>query len=283
MGLESPRSRAAYCSPQETVKKRIQRAKRSLADAQVSLEVPEAEELDRRLAVVHEVLYLMFNEGYSTTHGPEPIRDDVCEEATRLCHLLATSPHASPATKALLALLLFHAARLDARMDESGAVILLGEQDRSKWDRKLIGIGEHWLALSRDGRPTRFHFEALIAMEHCQAVSAEATNWPWIVACYDQLQCLGPSPLYALNRAIALAQTGETGEALSALHELRDRRELNGYLLLDCAIARVHELEGHHELALEAYTRALQKSPADHEQALLARKIADLRQHVRSS
>ena len=173
--------------PDETVKKRVQRAKKSLASANMRLELPSDEELTQRLDVVHDVLYLLFNEGYSTSSGTEPIRDDICEEAARLCHLLCESSCSSSATKALLALLLFHAARLDARTDETGAVVLLEEQDRTKWDRYLIGAAGCWLAKSKTDQPTTFHLEAAIAMQHCIAPSVEATDWSAIVHLYGRL------------------------------------------------------------------------------------------------
>ncbi len=212
--------------PNETVKKRIQRAKNSLATANVRLELPSSDQLTLRLDVVHDVLYLMFNEGYSTSHGTEPIRDDICEEAARLCHLLCESPCSSPATKALLALLLFHAARLDARTDEDGAVILLEDQDRAKWDRRLIGAAQSWLAQSKADQPTTFHLEAAIAMQHCISPSVEATDWGTIVRLYSRLLQLRESPIYALNRAIAVGQAGDTHEAMSLLQSLRNREDM---------------------------------------------------------
>ena len=173
--------------PEETVKKRIQRAKNSLATANVPLELPGSAELMRRLDVLQHVLYLMFNEGYSTSHGTAPIRDDICEEAARLCHLLCESSCSSPATRALLALFLFNAARLDARTDEDGAVILLEDQDRSNRDRRLIGDAQCWLAQSKCERPTIFHLGAAIAMQHCIAPSVEATDWDTIAGLYGRL------------------------------------------------------------------------------------------------
>jgi len=262
--------------PGETVKKRIQRAKTSLATANVRLELPQGDELTRRLDVVHDVLYLMFNEGYSTSHGTEPIRDDICEEAARLCHLLCESPCSSPATKALLALLLFHAARLDARTDEDGAVILLEDQDRSTWDRRLIGAAQSWLAKSRADQPTTFHLEAAIAMQHCISPSVEATDWGTIVRLYSRLLERHESPIYALNRAIAVGQAGETREAMSQLESLRGRDVMKNYLLLDCAFARIHELEGNTEEATDCYLVALSKAVAPHEKELLQRKLRKL-------
>ncbi len=262
--------------PNETVKKRIWRAKNSLATANVRLELPTDDQLTLRLDVVHDVLYLMFNEGYSTSHGTEPIRDDICEEAARLCHLLCESPCSSPATKALLALLLFHAARLHARTDENGIVILLEDQDRSLWDRRLIGLAQYWLAQSKAERPTKFHLEAAIAMQHCISPSVDATNWGTIVSLYSRLLQLRESPIYALNRAIAVAQAGDTEEAMSQLHSIQDQEDLQNYLLLDCAFARVHELEGNTEEAIDFYLTALSKAVATHEKELLQKKLRKL-------
>ena len=262
--------------PNETVKKRIQRAKKSLASANVRLELPSDDQLTLRLDVVHDVLYLLFNEGYSTSSGTEPIRDDICEEAARLCHLLCESSCSSPATKALLALLLFHAARLDARTDERGAVVLLQDQDRAQWDRHLIGAAQCWLAKSKADRPTTFHLEAAIAMQHCIAPSVQTTDWATIVQLYGRLLQLRDSPIYALNRAIAIGQAGDTRAAMSHLQSLRDREGMKGYLLLDCAIARIYELEGNEANAINAYLDALAKKPAPHEKALLECKLRKL-------
>jgi len=260
----------------ETVKKRIRRAKDSLATANVSLDLPSGEELAQRLDVVHDVLYLMFTEGYSTSQGTEPIRDDICEEAARLCHLLCESPCSTPATKALLALLLFQAARLDARIDDGGTVILLEDQDRTRWDRRLIASAQRWLAESKCDRPTTFHFEAAIAMQHCISPGVEATDWDTIVRLYSRLLQLRESPLYALNRAIAVGQAGDTREALAQLQSLRHRKDVQNYLLLDCAFARIHELEGNTQSAIDCYRLALSKAGAPHEKELLESKLHKL-------
>jgi len=262
--------------PNETVKKRIQRAKKSLAAANVQLELPGDDQLTQRLEVVHDVLYLMFNEGYSTSQASEPIRDDICEEAARLCHLLCESPYSTPATKALLALLLFHSARLDARTDEEGTAILLEDQDRARWNLGLICVGQSWLTKSKTDQPTTFHFEAAIAKQHCISPSVDATDWDTIVRLYSRLLQLHDSPIYALNRAIAVGQTGDTREAMSQLESLRNCEDLENYVLLDCAVARVHELEGNTSEAIGAYSAALSKAVAPHEKALLERKLSKL-------
>jgi RNA polymerase sigma factor (sigma-70 family) len=258
---------------EETVKKRIQRAKSSLAEANVRLELPAKDQLAERLDVVHDVLYLMFNEGYSTSCGSEPIRDDICEEAVRLCHLLCQSSCASSATRALLALLLFHSSRLEARTDVDGAVILLEDQDREKWDRRLIGIAQHWLAMSKTKQPTIFHLEAAVAMQHCLASNIDATDWGLIVDLYDRLLQLRDSPIYALNQAIALGQAGRRREALEQLQSLQEHRDMKNYLLLDCALARIHESEGNRKAAVDCYLAALSKSVVEHEKQLLEKRL----------
>ena len=224
----------------EAVKKRIQRAKRSLAEQQVSLELPSADGLQPRLDSVHEVLYLMFNEGYSTTLGAEPIRDDICEEAARLCHMLCRHQSLkTPTTFALLALMLFHAARLDSRRDESGAAILLENQDRNLWDRNLITVAEGWLARSKVDHPTRYHLEAAIAMMHCRATGVERTDWNAIVRLYDRMLQIHDSPVVRLNRAIAVAQSGELHEGLAELESLRHHAEMKDYFLLELSLIHI--------------------------------------------
>ncbi|MEM8681680.1 MAG: sigma-70 family RNA polymerase sigma factor, partial [Planctomycetota bacterium] len=229
----------------EATKKRIQRAKVKLQTAQIGVELPPAEQLSARLDGVHEVLYLMFNEGYSTSHGIAPIRDNVCEEAARLCHLLCEHDTLStPESQALLALMLFHASRLDARVDALGQTVLLDDQDRSKWDHRLIQVADGWLVRSVQDRPSRFHLEAVIAQFHCAAPSFAETDWDSIVKFYDRLLEGHPSPVYRLNRAIAVAHAGQPEEALVALQQLRDARELDNYYLLTCALGHVHQLAG---------------------------------------
>ena len=262
----------------EAAKKRVQRAKRALADAEVRIDLPPRAELEARLSAVHEVLYLMFNEGYSTSKGPEPLADDICEEAARLCHLLCQhESFSTPESRALLALMASHAARLEARVDSDGAVVLLTEQDRSKWNRQLVGAGEVWLERSRTERPSRYHLEAAISLAHCHAASIEETDWPWIVQLYDRLLELHPSPLYVLNRAIARGEAGEVEAALADLDSIRESPEMRGYYLLDCAVGRLRERSADPAGAIEAYSAARSAAVADHERALLDKKLARLR------
>ncbi len=262
----------------EAAKKRVQRAKKTLAQQQIKIDLPPTVELQSRLSVVHDVLYLMFNEGYSTSKGHEPLRDDICEEAARLCHLLCEhKTFSTPETRALLALMLSHAARLDARVDSNGAVVLLAEQDRSLWDRKLIRFAEVWLERSKTDSPSRFHMEAAIALTHCHAASVAETHWPTIIKFYDHLLTIHDSPLYILNRAIARGESGDVDSALAEIESIRNHREMRNYFLLDCAVGRLQELGSNVEAAITAYSAALRASSAPHEQALLNKKLTQLK------
>ena len=264
-------------STDDSVKKRIQRAKKKLADQCVQIEIPAASSMQTRIDAVHDVLYLMFNEGYSTSCGNDPVRDDICEEAARLCHVLCLhAKFSTSATKALLALMLFHAARLDSRTDEDGAAVLLEDQDRSLWDKRLISAAECWLARSTGSQPSKYHFEAVIAQRHCRATSVANTDWPMIVALYDRLIEIQDSPIYALNRAIARAQCGSINVAREELESIRARKELDSYYLLECAFARLHELEGETQKATDYYLAALAKDVAPHEAVLIKKKLAAL-------
>src|SRR5262249_45488659 len=155
----------------------------------IALDPPAAGELARRLDSVHQVLYLLFNEGYSASEGETAIRADLCEESARLCHLLCSDPRfRAPATHALMALMLFHAARLESRLDQRGSVLLLEEQDRSRWDQGLIRHAQAFLARSAEGTViSAFHLEAAIACHHCTAKSFAETDWQAILRLYDAL------------------------------------------------------------------------------------------------
>jgi RNA polymerase sigma-70 factor (ECF subfamily) len=270
-------ARGLLISP-EAAKKRIQRAKKILQERQIPIDLPPETELETRLSTVHEVLYLMFNEGYSTSRGHEPLRDDICEEAARLCHLLCEHEILStPATRALLALMLSHAARLEARVDPEGAVVLLAEQDRSRWNPTLIRFAEVWLERSKTKTPSRFHLEAAISLAHCRAESVAETDWPRIVRFYDRLLEIHPSPLYVLNRAIARAECGEIERALAELESIRGHPEMRTYFLLDCAVGRMYELDSNVTAAIDAYSSARSATEVPHERALLDKKLARLR------
>ncbi len=254
---------------EETVKKRLQRATHDLIERQVALDPPTAGELTSRLDSVHQVLYLLFNEGYSSTDGETVIRADLCEEAARLCHLLCSHPRCNtPSTHALMALMLFHAARLDARLDERGSVLLMEEQDRSRWDQRLILRAQEFLTQSAEGTVlSAFHLEAAIAYHHCTAKSFADTDWPTILRLYDALLAIHRSPVYLLNRAIVVAQIEGPQAGIDALEEARQDITLQRYYLLDATLGELYRRAGDLVRARQHLKAAREKtrSPFDHE------------------
>jgi RNA polymerase sigma factor (sigma-70 family) len=261
---------------EETVKKRLQRATRDLIDHQVTLDPPAAGELASRLDAVHQVLYLLFNEGYSSSDGETAIRADLCEEAARLCHLLCSHPRSStPPTHALMALMLFHAARLDARLDQRGSVLLMEEQDREKWDRGLIRRAQDFLALSARGTVvSAFHLEAGIAFHHCAAACFAETDWPAILRLYDALLTIHRSPVYLLNRAIVVAQIDGPHAGIRALDEAGQDPALRHYHLFDSTLGELYRRAGDLARARRHLETARQKTSSPFDRELIDRRLA---------
>ncbi len=261
------------------VERRLSRAKQRLREAAVTFEVPVGDALVPRLDAVVAVLYLMFNEGYQASGGDSPIRRDTCLEAMRLTKLLAEHPRTDrPVVSALLALMCFHAARFDARVDGEGRLLLLRDQDRSRWDRELIAEGTRWLARSATGdQVTPLHLEAGIAALHCRAPSCEATDWPGIFRLYDLLLARKASPVVALNRAIALAEVQGARAGLDAVQAAGCGGVLAGYHLYHAALGELCLRLGEAGDAERHLHRALALAPSRAEQALIRAKLARAR------
>jgi RNA polymerase sigma-70 factor (ECF subfamily) len=261
---------------EETVKKRLQRATNALVERGVMLEVPRDEELEERLDAVHQSLYLLFNEGYSATRGERAIRIELCEEAARLCHLLCSQPRfATPATQALMALMLFHAARFDARVDGAGALLLIDEQDRSRWDQALIERAREFHDASARGRKvSTYHLQAGIAALHCAAKSYAQTDWHAILRLYDALIAIDPSPVVVLNRAVAAAELDGPLEGIRAIEAIADDRSLRHYHLLDATLGELYRRAGDWERARAHLAAARAKTPSEFDRELIDRKLA---------
>jgi RNA polymerase sigma-70 factor (ECF subfamily) len=257
------------------VHKRLARARERLRAIAPDLDTPALPDLRARLPAVHAVLYLLFNEGYLTAHDEEAIRRDLCEEAIRLATLLAEHPAgAGPETFALLALMHLHAARLGARLDRAGGLLLLEEQDRSRWDRERIQLGMQWLERAASGDVfSRYHAEAGIAAEHCLAPSFRDTRWKEIVDLYSILDRVDPSPLHTLNRAVALAEWQGPQAGLSALQELAPPSWLAGSYSLDAVLSDLHGRVGNVEVARQHRERALAAAPSEPLRELLRRRL----------
>ena len=221
--------------------------------------MPEPHELSTRLDSVVDALYLMFNEGYAATSGDQLVRDEVAFEAIRLGRMLAHHPATTgPRAWALLALMLLHAARFPARADAGGALFLLRDQDRRRWDRALIAEGMRALDRSACGDVlSRQHLEAGIAACHAAAASWDATDWPQIVGLYDELLALTHSPVVAVNRAIALSRVDGALAGLAALDAIDNPAALERYPLLPAIQAELWREAGDLERAATCYRRAL--------------------------
>lgn len=286
----------AFLDKRPTVAQRLVRAKRTVRDRSLPFEVPAPTELPGRFDSVLEVVYLLFNEGHASTGGDELVRADVCAEALRLAEELArlagTLPAPAPArlrptAHALAALLCFQASRLPARLDNAGAIVLLADHDRSRWDRSLVRRGfAHLEGAAAGPRLTAYHLEAAIASHHAAAPTWDATDWPAILGLYDQLLALRPSPVVALNRAVAVAEAvgRERGAAEGARAGLQALDELEADPDLADALASYHLLPatrgtlllaaGAPEQAARSLRRALELCAHPAERELLEKRLA---------
>jgi RNA polymerase sigma factor (sigma-70 family) len=257
------------------VNKRLQRGRDALRAGGRPDDLPPLAVLQSRAHAVRHVIYLLFNEGYSSSNSDEVIRRELCEEAIYLGTVLANHPAGDhPESWALLALMCLHAARLDSRTDGAGGLLLLEEQDRSLWDRDLIHRGYAYLTRSASGDVfSRYHAEAGIAAEHCLAPSFAETRWQEVIDLYQILERHEPSPLHILNRAIAVAQLHGPRPALAILEAVKPPGWLVGYYLWDATLGELERRAGNPERARRLLQRAIEAAPTRAEQALLRRRL----------
>ncbi len=277
-GLTTPEVARAFLVPEATVAQRIVRAKRTLAEARVPFEVPRAAELEERLASVLEVLYLVFNEGYSATTGDDWLRADLCEDALRMGRVLATLMPEESEVHGLVALMEIQASRLRARVGPSGEPVLLLDQNRAKWDRLLITRGLAALARAEwlGGALGPYALQAAIAACHARATSAEETDWRRIAALYDALAQLSPSPVVELNRAVALSMAFGPAAGLEVVETLAGAPALAGYHLLPAVRADFLARLGRVEEARRELARAAALTQNARERELLLARAASL-------
>jgi RNA polymerase sigma-70 factor, ECF subfamily len=253
-GLQTPEIASAFLVPEATMAQRIVRAKRKISAARIPYRVPGDAELPERLDGVLAVIYLIFNEGYMASSGASLIRDDLCAEAIRLARLLAQLMPDEPDVLGLLALLLLTESRKAARTAADGSLILLPDQDRSLWDRALVTEGQQLVkACLRRNMPGPYQIQAAINAVHCEASKASLTDWRQILQLYDQLMAVAPTPVVALNRAVALAEIDGPEPGLAAVDDLK----LTGYHPYHVARADLLARLGHHEAAAAEYDAAL--------------------------
>jgi RNA polymerase sigma-70 factor (ECF subfamily) len=264
---------AAFLAGAAAIEKQIQRGKKALAEAGDLLEVSA---LGERLVAVESALYLLFNEGYQASRRDAAVRQDLCREAIRLTLLLCDHPATgTPRTRALLSLMCLDAARLPGRVDENGELVLLEDQDRARWDQALIATGlAHLDAASQAGLSSELHLEAAIAAVHATAPSFGETDWGRIRILYDALLRLRPSPIVALNRAIALGRAEGPDAGLAALDGIGDSERLHQYPYYWAARADFHERAGRLAQARAYFERAIEVASTRSQRQQLARRLA---------
>jgi RNA polymerase sigma-70 factor (ECF subfamily) len=267
----------AFLADEATIAQRLVRAKRQIRNKGLSLELPRGFDLRKRLDSMLDVLYLMFNEGYDAHQGEDLIRQDLCFEALRLAQLVAASSMGGPRVDALVALIALQTARLPARTDGLGDLVLLDQQDRSHWDNRLINLGFYHFSRSTVGKDiSPFHVEAAIAATHTRAATSAETDWPLVLSLYDQLVQLKPGPVVALNRSVAVARVHGARAALAELDLLYGEPALKNYYLLPAVQGQLLGELGRREPAIAAYRHALELSCNAPERRFLKRKIEQL-------
>jgi RNA polymerase sigma factor (sigma-70 family) len=277
-GFSTAEIAQAFLTSEDTVSKRLFRAKEFFRKEKIRPIIPADAELQARLDPVLNSIYLVFNEGYRSTHDDAAIRTDLLGEALSLGKLLADNPHIDdPRVFALMALMCFHASRSDSRLTSEGDLVLLPEQNRALWDPRLIASGNAYMQRAAKGEGlTAYHLEAAIAYEHCVAPSFEATDWRRILRYYDWLCKVSPGPMTKLNRVIVVMQAEGPEAALGRLWELPDQAGLRAHSLFHALLGEIHMRLGDAEAAKEGFAAAIRLTQSEAERKVLREKIDGL-------
>jgi len=270
----------AFLTTEAAIAKRLTRAKQKIQEARVPFEIPVGDELTRRLDSVLQSLYLLFNEGYKASSGSKLVREELCREAIRLTELLAQHLSGNqPKTHALLALMLLNAARTSARQDDEGNLLRLEEQDRTRWDQPMIERGMSHLRESASGEAvSEYHLQAGIAACHATAKDYSLTNWGRIMSLYDRLMEFDDSPVIALNRAVAIANSHGPQAGLEAVRAIRDHEKLASYYLFYSVIGELEMRMNNREAAAEQFRKAFELAETKSERAFLLKRLQSCEQ-----
>jgi RNA polymerase sigma factor (sigma-70 family) len=266
----------AFLTSEETITKRLYRTKEFFRDNKIKLEIPSVAEIGHRMDAVLNAVYLLFNEGYNSTHAEAVIRRDLMEEAMMLCRLLTENSHTKlPEVFALMALMCFHMARNESRLTTEGAIVLLPDQDRTKWDYSLIDQGNDFMNKAAFGNEiSAYHLEAAIAFEHCVAESFEKTNWHRILELYEWLCSMVPSPVSELNKAVVIMQVHGAQQALDAINRISDSKKLSSYYLYNGLLGEIHSRLGNYADAKKYFKTAIGQTKSEAEKKVLENKFA---------
>jgi len=255
------------------IDKLLLRARQKIKDDRIILEEPDAKAFNKRLPIVHKILYLLFNEGYKSSWGKEVVREDLCDEALTMTKLLIESPFGNKDTAALFSLMLFNSARFKSRFSMDGDLLDLKNQDRSLWEKDLIALGCEYLRRSQSDDISAYHIEASIACLHCTAKTFEETDWKTIGDLYLRLLNDNPNPFIELNYAIALYYCGRKKEAFDMLDSLHGHAFFSQYYLLNTTLGKFYHLEGNDELAIKYLSKAIKQTNFIDEQRFIKRMM----------